>query len=140
MQHAQNARGNVLFILLIAIALIAALTMTVMRSDVSDVDSVAPEQARLLAGRILNQARTLEQAVTTLRSKGCSEQQLSFYTTLVAGYTNADAPVDKSCDIFEREGAGLSWPNPPDLSNDGSAWRMMAGNAVGGVTFAGGRP
>ena len=36
-------------IILVAIALLAGLTMTLMRSDVTDADSVAPEQAKVIA-------------------------------------------------------------------------------------------
>lgn len=126
--------GNVLVIILVAIALLAALTMTIMRSDVTDADSVAPEQAKIIASQVMGQARTLEQAVSTLISKGCSEQEINFENTVVAGYTNADAPVDHTCDLFVRAGAGLSWPTPPKNANDESPWRMMAGNAVDGVT------
>jgi Tfp pilus assembly protein PilX len=132
--HPQPQRGNILVIILVAIALLAALSMTVMRSDVTDADGVAPEQARIIASQISAQGRNLEQAVRATIGRGCSEQQVNFVNTVVAGYTNATAPSDKSCDLFAREGAGLSWPTPPGNANDGSAWRMMAGNAVTGVT------
>lgn len=126
--------GNVLVIVLIAIALLAALTMTVMRSDVTDADSVAPEQAKIIASQVAAQARTLEQAVSTLITKGCSEQDISFENDVVTGYTNATAPADYTCHVFKRAGAGLSWPMPPANANDGSAWLLIAGNAVDGVT------
>lgn len=129
-----SSNGNALFIVLIAIALLAALTMTLMRSDMTDTDSVSPEQAKVMASQIMGQARGFEQAVASLLQKGCSEQTISFENTLVAGYANADAPSDDSCHVFERAGAGLSWPSPPPSANDGSAWRMLGGNAVSGVT------
>lgn len=130
----RGQRGNVLVMLLVAIALIAALTAALTRSDVFDTDSIAPEQAKILGSRVLAQARALEQATKTLIDRGCSEQQLSFENAVIAGYANADAPADDSCDIFEPEGAGLSFPAEVANANDGSAWRLMAGNAVGGLT------
>jgi hypothetical protein len=127
--------GNILVIILIAITLIAGLSMAVMRSDVTDADSVAPEQARVIATQIMSQARKLEESSKTLVAQGCSEQELNFENTIVAGYVNASAPSDDHCDVFKRAGAGLAWPTPPGNANDGSAWQMLAGNAVGGVTL-----
>jgi type II secretory pathway pseudopilin PulG len=127
-------RGNVLVLILVAIALLAALSMAIMRSDVTDADSVAPEQARVIASQIMAQARTVEGAVKTLIAKGCSEQTVNFENTTVAGYTNVDAPADETCDVFKRAGAGLAWPIPPTNSNDGSNWLFLGGNAVDGVT------
>ena len=127
--------GNILVIILVAIALLAGLTMTLMRSDVTDADSVAPEQAKVIASQVMAQARGVEQAVQTLIQKGCSEQTISFENDIVAGYANAGAPADNSCHVFERAGAGLPWPTPPAQANDGSAWRMLGGNAVGGVSL-----
>ncbi len=132
--HAPKSQGNVLLMILIAVVLVGALTMSIMRSDVTDADAVAPEQARILAAQTLSQARTLEQAVSTLISRGCSEQEINFENTVVAGYTNAGAPADDRCNVFERAGAGLVWPTPPGNANDGSSWRMLGGNAVSGVT------
>lgn len=126
--------GNILIIILVAIALIGALTMTVMRSDVTDADAVAPEQAKIIAAQTMGQARTFEQAVKTLIARGCSEQEINFENTIVAGYTNGGAPADDHCDVFDRDGAGLAWSNPSANANDGSSWRLLAGNAVDGVT------
>ena len=131
----ENASGNALFLILVAIALIAALTIAVTRSDVSDSDATAPEQARIKAGNILAQARNVEQAVQTLITRGCSEQTINFDNPIVAGYTNPDAPADDSCDIFQTAGAGLTWPEPIANANDGSDWMFLAGNAVGGVSM-----
>lgn len=127
--------GNVLILILIAIALIGILTMTVMRSSVTDADAVAPEQARIVATQVLSQARGLEQAVKNLLNQGCSEQTLNFDNPIVAGYANGAAPSDDSCDVFNSKGGGLLWPTPPSQANDGSDWRILAGNAVGGVTL-----
>lgn len=129
-----DQRGNVLVIILIAIALLAALSMAIMRSDVTDADSVSPEQGKVMASQIMAQARAAENAVKTLIAKGCSEQTINFENTVVAGYTNADAPADETCDVFKRAGAGLAWPLPPTNANDGSDWRFLAGNAVDAVT------
>ena len=131
---ATAARGNALVFILVAIALIAALTYTLMRSDATDADAVAPEQAKIMASQILSQARNLEQAAKTLQSRGCSEGGISFENAVAAGYANANAPGDKSCHVFEREGSGLAWPVAPANANDGSTWRILAGDAVTGVS------
>lgn len=129
-----RSRGNALVFILVAIALVAALTFSLMRSDATDADAIAPEQAKIMGGQILSQARSLEQAVKTLQARGCGEGGISFENSVIAGYANANAPADKSCHVFEREGTGLSWPLPSPHANDGSPWRILGGNAVGGVS------
>lgn len=128
-------RGNALFIILIAIALLASLTIVLTRSDVTDSDSVAPERARIMASQIMGQARNLEQTVKTMISRGCSEQQINFANPVVSGYTNPSAPADKSCDLFQSAGGGLTWPRPIANGNDGSDWIFLGNNSVGGVTL-----
>lgn len=134
-QTSFNAQtGNILILLLIAIALLAGLSMMVMRSGVLDADAVAPEQAKITAAQVMERARNVEQAVKNLLANGCSEQTLNFENPIVAGYANGNAPADDSCDVFKPAGGGLLWPDIPAQASTSGNWLIIADNAVGGLT------
>lgn len=134
--YPHRARGNALLLVLVAIALIAALTLAVTRSDVTDADSVTPEHARIVASNILSQARIIEETFKNLIARGCSEQNISFDNPVIdTDYDHADTPSDGSCSMFDQRGGGLTWPIPMAGANDGvQPWMFLAGNAINGLT------
>lgn len=99
-------RGNVLFYILIAIALMAALSFAVSQSNQGSVSIVNEEKARLIADEMLDYGNTIANAVAQLRLRGCKDTEISFkYPT--GGTVNPNAPPDNSCHIFEKAGGGV---------------------------------
>lgn len=106
--------GNVLFIILIAVALFGALSFTVGNMMRGGTSSISNEQARIAAGEILQYAQAVRETVQMLRiSNGCNDDEISFENDTVTGYTNANAPTDNSCHVFHLDGGGLSYRTPP---------------------------
>lgn len=107
-------KGNAFIVILVAIVLLAALTAFLMRSSSRSLDQMAPENARLVASKLLNQSQSYETAIRKLTAvNGCSENQLNFDNTQTSrSYTNASAPSNKNCDLFSYEGAGLAYSAP----------------------------
>ncbi len=124
--------GNVLFIILIAVALFGALSAAVTRST----GTVSPEtltqgQAQIYASEIIQYGIDLEQAVNRLLTlKGCEETQISFDYDIpnVTGYENANAPSDYHCHVFHVNGGGVAYKpmNPEWL--DGKTTHTLYGN------------
>lgn len=118
-------RGNALILLLVTIGLLAALSLAIMRTSSKTQGDISEEQARILAEQIMRSAQTYETAVQRLVNiNRCSENELNFanaYTTI--DYTNAAAPADNHCDLFNANGAGLQYgaPNPDFLDPANSA-------------------
>jgi type II secretory pathway pseudopilin PulG len=120
--------GNVLVFILIAIALLGALSMTFMRSQQGTSDTASYERTSIKVSQMMKYAASLENAVKLLRSRGCSENELSFWHDSDGNstedgsddYYNAGAPSDHSCHIFEPEGAGLTWQTPDSSWLDSS--------------------
>jgi hypothetical protein len=109
--------GNILWIILVSIALIGAVTATFTRSSSTSDDTGEYERNMIAASEIMRYAKSLEVAVQNLLMRGCSENELSFWhdsngdgaeTGADMGY-NATARDDKSCHIFRSEGAGLEY-------------------------------
>lgn len=102
--------GNVLFLILIAVALFAALSYAVTSSSRGGGIDAKKDSSELIASEIMNYVSSLEQAVTRLRvSNGCSLSQISFENSVDINYTNTFSRTDKSCNVFHQNGGGMYW-------------------------------
>src|SRR5688572_13950247 len=114
MQYSKNCAGNALIFILIAIFLLAGLTVLLSRTGSQSEDTGGTEQIRIQASEILKYASGIQNAVQMLRNRGCSENTLSFWNkdTNTSGgentgddYYNASALTNKSCHVFNPAGA-----------------------------------
>lgn len=107
--------GGALWLILIAIALVVALTLSVTRNSSKTASNYNQESARLIAATTLRQMSDLERAVQKVMStNGCSESEISFENSYMSGYLNTTpSPTDKRCHLFDGAGGALSWPVPP---------------------------
>lgn len=103
--------GNVLFLILIAVALFAALSFAVTTSTRQGSSNGADhEKAHLMVSQFTQYAASLNIAIMRLRFSGCNDTQLSFQTaalahpTLWGGSTNPAAPANGSCHVFGQNG------------------------------------
>lgn len=128
-------RGSVFIYILLAIALLAALSYAMMKGSRTGTSGLTEDRRRLYAGEILNYADSISKSVQTLRLRGCTESQISFENPIESGYANAGAPSDNSCHVFNISGGKTIWQGAPDGSNDGNFWRFQ-GNV--GLTDMGG--
>lgn len=116
------ASGNVLFYILIAVALFAALSYTVAQSGrgVSG-SSMTRESDRLRALEFVDYASGLHSAVSLLRARGCAEEEISFENDFSsANYTNPHAPSDERCHVFSLRGGAVNYNNAYDQVFTGS--------------------
>ena len=109
-----NTSGNVLFIILIAIALFSALSYVVsnMLRGGSGTE-ISEQRAEVFAGEILNYARSIRQGVHTVLINGCDVLDVSFTTSSLSGYDHTPA-ADNSCKVFHTDGGGISYIAPLD--------------------------
>lgn len=119
MLHRTREDGNVLFMILIAVVLFAALSYAVSQTTRGGGIDPSDEKAELLAAEILNYVTALQTAIMRLQvSNGCDDTEISFENSFLSGYTNPNAPDDKSCHVFDPAGAGLSWRAQPKGANN----------------------
>jgi type II secretory pathway pseudopilin PulG len=101
MKHQYNCRGNVLFIILIAVALFAALSYAVSNSFRGGSETIIDEQARVAAGDVLRHMESIKSGYKYLVDiQGCSIDDIS-------NAYPATAPYD--CDLFHPQGAGIRY-------------------------------
>ncbi len=111
----QPESGNILFIILVAIALFGALSFAVsnmMRSG--NAEAITEQKASILADEILAYARDIRQTVQNLRiSNQCENEDISFENSTVSGYEHSPVARDE-CKVFHPDGGGLSYIQPTE--------------------------
>lgn len=130
-----HARGNALFLILIAVALFGALSYAITQSGRGG-GNIAREEAMIKQARLENYQAAITAAVMRLTLPGtCTAAQIS-YETPAGANANPSAPSDKSCHIFHPNGGGVGWQDLGmgagcDLAN------MAAGTTCNGIVYVG---
>ncbi|MBI3441380.1 MAG: hypothetical protein HY052_06225 [Proteobacteria bacterium] len=113
--------GNVLFFILIAIALFAALTFSFSRSS-RMAGKMSFEDSQIYAQQIISYADKVNNALQrVMLGNGCLESQINFDNSTVAGYANAASPANKKCNIFDSAGGVIAYEAPPSAALDTTA-------------------
>lgn len=119
--------GNVLFLILIAVALFGALVYAVTATTRSGSNaSSEADKAQMVATQFTQYGAAVSSTIMRMiLSNGCTATTLSFQTpswahpTLWGGSTNSLAPADGSCHVFGHQGT-------PFMSRlSGASWSMM---------------
>ncbi len=130
-------RGNMLFMILIAIALIGLLTAVVMNTGDSESAAIDNETLAIRASEAQRYASELERAVLFITSNGLSETAIRFaHPGADTDYGDLSADTDPKDQVFSQDGGGSNYKSPPDGINDGSAWEFYGGTALPGVGSA----
>lgn len=112
--------GNVLFLILIAVVLFAALSYAVTSSTGSGGNKdTSDEKNKLYVAEITQYASAVRTAITLLTATSkCDDTELSFeappFDGSDADYVNPNSPSDFSCHIFHPNGGGVSFRTPDD--------------------------
>ncbi len=101
--------GNALWFILIAIVILGGLTILMSRSSSTSEDAGDYERTQINVSELVRFSKSVEVAVNTLISRGCSEKDINFDTPALTGYDNTNAPDDESCNVFSDKGAGLAY-------------------------------
>lgn len=113
-----SQNGNVLFIILIAVALFAALSYAISSSSNGGSGNPSNEKSRSNIAVVQQYAASISGAITKLMvSNSCSQFSLNFYSSQFAfpsDYLNPSAPLDKRCNVFDVSGGGVAWQRPPE--------------------------
>jgi hypothetical protein len=125
-------RGNVLFLILIAVALFAALSYAVTQSTNSGGANTSKEQAKLDRAELENYMAALQTGIMRLTIvRGCDTVDFTPPAEWVAG--------KKSCHLFHPDGAGVNYRDFGfDFCPDGTPLTdLNIGNSCGGLVYIG---
>lgn len=126
-------RGSIIFYILIAVVVFAALTYAVATSLRGNGTSLNSQQTSLAASDIIATGNRLVEAVTRLRLRDIPKDFISFENSTVTGYTNG-ACASGTCKVFDGAGGGLTWETAPSGSQTTAhAWGFTATRAINQV-------
>ena len=129
-----HERGNILFMILIAVALIGLLTAAISQTNRPDGANIDKETLVLRASEVQRYASELERAITFIMQNGMSEADIRFaHYNAHADYGDLGADTDKRDQVFDREGGGATYRDAPADINDGSAWEFYGGTHIPGM-------
>ena len=128
--HRQYESGNVLIIILLAVALIGALTAA-MQGTAQQSAHIDKETLILRVSEVQRYASELERGVNYIMQNGHSENDLRFaYPNAHSDYGDLSADSDTSDQIFDRLGGAAHYGTPPKNINDGSTWEFYGHTAL----------
>lgn len=110
--------GNVIFIILIAVALFGALSFAVSQGfSGANTSRITKQQAKAAAAAIIKYATDVEQAISRMQLvNDCADNQVSFERAPFDGsdtdYVNPNAPGDFSCHVFHPNGGAMPYQPP----------------------------
>lgn len=144
--HIRNGeRGNALWLILVTIALLAALTLTISSLSDSTEQSGNVERARIQASAIMRHTAGVREAIERLRVAGTGEAQMSFDVSYLSSslYANPNC-TGSDCLIYGSAGGGISYEVPDTDWLESSAsgntrygeWEYSGANAVPAVGTA----
>lgn len=133
-----NQRGSALFYILIAIALLAALSYAVARSTRGNVDQLSAEQSRLLASDMLEYANVVASATGQIKMRGVKDSSLCFDAPQAIEDYDYAGCADSYNKIFDLGGGGVTYATLADNAVAGSApsdaqWHIYGDNEVNGI-------
>lgn len=128
-------KGNVLFLILLAVALFAALSYAVTQSSRSGGKNISDEQAELIASQHRQYVTAIESAITRLKlTNNCRNEEISVAADSDGDgnwfdtndtYHNANSPTDFSCHVFHPNGGNIPWTEDSLEDFTGShAWQV----------------
>lgn len=144
MKHRKDA-GNALWFILIAIALLGFLSALMMRTGSQTDETGDAERVTIQASAMMRYVAGLKTAIDGMKSRGCSENQISFWTDLNGDgienasdtYYNPRAPLDKSCHVFDVKGGGMTLQSPPAVNGNTFEYIFSGDNGIYGAGTSG---
>jgi hypothetical protein len=131
MTRSPSERGNALFYILIAIALIAALTIAI-ASSLRGNAGISTERTSIVAADIIASGNRVAEAVSRMRLREVEKGKICFGSTSDATYGSPTHPdcTDAQGRVFDYGGGGLSWETPPEGAGENQPWGYSGNVAI----------
>jgi len=130
MRLSRPSSGNIMFMLLIAIVLFAALSVAITKGNQGS-GSMSGEKTNLAADQVASFAVDVKRAVENMTRAGNSEADISFAHAGLTGYGTPG--TNPKTEIFGFEGGGVALMDVPENVTEATQWEFTGGTAAPGV-------
>ncbi len=128
-RNLNNERGNILFIILLAIVLIGLLSAVITNSSNTESANIDKERMAILIAQVQRQASEFERGVQYILQNGYRESQIRFaHPQAHSDYGDLSADTDRGDQLFASEGGAVTYRNGPELITS-SQWEFY-GNSI----------
>ena len=118
----RSQSGNVFLYILVAVALIGALTYAVSSGSRGSANQITEERAKLYAGEIIEYGNNLASAVSQVRLRGTDVSLMCFdHASWGANDYDHGGCTDDMNRIYHPSGGGITWVNAPAEGMDTAA-------------------
>ena len=125
-----NQNGNVLFIVLMAVVLIGALTAA-LRGTTQSNANIDNETLIIRAAEIKSHANEIERAILFIMQEGKSEADIRFsHPNAPTDYGDLESDTDQTDQVFSPTGGAATYRTPPEGVNDASPWEFYGHTAL----------
>lgn len=129
--------GNVLFLILLAVALFAALSYAVTKATGGGVIDISKDQSELDTAKQQSIQANIDGALWRLKLiNGCKDNEIS-YETPSGDNENPDAPEDNSCHVYHPAGGGVPYISLGGSDDSCELTELEIGEECEGVFYAG---
>ena len=142
-KNREGEHGNILFIILLAIVLIGALTAAISSSDNSEGANIDSESLAIRASEVQRYASELERGITYIMQNGVSESDIRFAiptdTSNTTGYGDLAADLTANSNktpwqMFHVSGGGATYREPPEgIQSTAANWEFYGDTQIPGV-------
>lgn len=131
-------RGNILFMVLIAIALIGILTAVISQSSDGEKAGIDGETLTIRASETQRYASELERGIGYIMQHGISESDIRFAiptdTANATGYGDLAADATPKDQMFHPDGGAANYRDPPsDVQLTAAPWEFYGGTRIPGA-------
>lgn len=130
MKFSSYSRGNVLFMLLVAIVLLAGLTYAITQGSKGG-DTMSREKTAIAANAVASFGIDIRRGIELMTRQGRSESTISFAHADLTGYGTPDTSPE--AEVFNIRGGGVAFVDVPANINDGSQWEFYGFTRAPGV-------
>lgn len=128
----RSEKGNVLWLILLTVALFGVLAAVISRSNSSVEQTGSLEKARIKATALLRFGKSMQQTVQQMiLNQGVSENNLDF-GAIDSDHDNTNCSSE-NCDVFSVNGGGLAYRTPAQtlgLESFTENWHISTSNTV----------
>lgn len=130
----KNERGNILFMVLIAIALIAALTIAIQQSNNGEGANINPEALAIRVSEVQRTAAELSRAINYIMQNGPSEEDIRFAIPTNSATEYGAITTTPQWQVFHANGGAANYRQPPaGIQLSAAPWEFYGTTAIPGV-------
>lgn len=132
MKQRRGESGNVMFYIILGVALLGALSFAIAQGSRSPLQTLTEDRRKLVATEVISFGNTMASAVSQLRLRGTPVSALRFAHPDLPDADYGTFDTDPANEVFNLAGGAVSYKSPPSAATTTGTedYQFLANNAV----------